>query len=202
MNNKSFSHLTEQDVYHFLLNAYFGRVEDPLFVAANSAYLDLNRTIEFKKSGSISKEIKEKLRTESVGLIKKEIQGIIKILEPCQIIFDNWHTSLCNAIVKSYTDADIPFHYGQAQKWVNMALKYLSVINRRTTETIQRYLHVPIDSIIIETAEDEFQIDPPVHRWSRMDGPEYVEYQKKLCEAIRKRTGLTPILWEFKKWNR
>ena len=42
--------LTNEDVKAFLLNAYFGDVTDPLYTAANSAYLDLNRTIEYKRA--------------------------------------------------------------------------------------------------------------------------------------------------------
>ena len=202
MCKNNVEHVTRQDIFNFLLNAYFGSVEDPIYVAANSAYLDLNRTIEFKKAENISEEIKESLRTNTVSLIKKRIQGLSDELCQSQDKFDIWHSSLCTAIIKNYADAGIQFHYGQAQKWVNMAFKYLTVINHEMTDPIQRYMHIPVDSIVIESAAEDLNVERPLHRWSRMDENEYKDYQTNLCMAICRETNLTPMLWEFRHWNR
>lgn len=194
--------LRADDIAAFLLNAYFGNVEDPLFAAAQSAYLDLNRTIEFKKAKSISEKERDALRTKSVRLIKTQVLELLKKSDVTQSLFDAWHQELCRAIVKIYTDSNVPFHYGQVQKWVNMGLKYLSVIDCEKTAGILEFLHIPIDSIIMELALEDFQLERPLTRWSRMKEEEYLRYQELLSKIVRERTGLPPFLWEFRRWNR
>ncbi len=119
-----------------------------------------------------------------------------------QEIFDKWHTELCRGIVKIYNDAAVPFYYGQAQKWVNMALKYLSVISPEATAGYFEFLHVPVDSKVIETAADVFGVNAPTARWSRMDESQYLDYQGRLRSAINANTDLCPMLWEFRNWKR
>lgn len=58
--------LRADDIVAFLLNAYFRNVDDSLIAAVNSAYLDLNRTIEFKKAKSFSEERRYSLRVDHV----------------------------------------------------------------------------------------------------------------------------------------
>lgn len=198
LNNK----LSRTDVFSFRLNAYFGNVEDPLFAAANSAYLDLNRTIEFKKAKPVSEEERDALRTKSVRLIKTQVMDLLKKSDVTQSLFDVWHKELCRAIVKIYTDSNVPFHYGQAQKWVNMSFKYLSVIDCEKTAGIQEFLHIPIDSIIMELALEDFRLERPLTRRSRMEEEEYLRYQEHLSKIVCEMTGVPPFLWEFRKWNR
>lgn len=203
MNNKGNNLLTEQDVHHFLINAYFGSVDDPLYVAANSAYLDMNRTIEFKKNGTITAEKKEELRNNVVSLIKTEIQDFIKNTKPSQDLYDDWHSSLCNAIIKSYTDANVPFHYGQAQKWINMTMKYLCVLNHSEANKIVHLMHLPIDSIVFERADDLLTIPYPEFRWSRMTEDQYKEYLGNIRDALSKQNpSYAPMIWELKNWER
>lgn len=194
--------LRADDIVAFLLNTYFRNVEDPLFAAANSAYLDLNRTIEFKIAKSISEKGRDALRTKSVRLIKTQVLDLLKKSDVTQSLFDVWHIELCRAIVKIYTDSNVPFHYGQAQKWVNMTMKYLSAIDSTQTEGDFEYLHVPIDSIVFDLASEEFGLERPANRWSRMTQEEYISYQEALCSQIKENTGLSPLLWEFRSWNR
>ena len=194
--------LTTEDVKDFLLNAYFGDVADPIYTAANSAYLDLNRTIEFKKAPNISKERKSALRHKCVEIIKARIAGLSKDGLFDKEMFDSWHSKLCEAICRKYNDSGIHFHYGQAQKWVNMTMKYLSVIDSTQTEGYLDCLHVPVDSVVIDLANEEFGIERPANRWSRMTKEEYISYQEELRSKIKENTGLSPLLWEFRSWNR
>ena len=194
--------LTTEDVKDFLLNAYFGDVADPIYTAANSAYLDLNRTIEFKKAPNISKERKSALRHKCVEIIKARIAGLSKDGLFDKEMFDSWHSALCEAICRKYNDSGIHFHYGQAQKWVNMTMKYLSVIDCTRTEGYFECLHVPIDSIVFDLAHEEFELKRPTNRWSRMTKEEYVSYQEALRSKITENTDLSPLLWEFRSWSR
>lgn len=193
--------LNERDVTAFLLNAYFGKIDNPAHTAANAAYLDLNRTIEFKKSETISEEDKIELRQKVVDTIIAFIKSIKSKDGINQDVFDNWHRDLCRKIIKNYSDKGIEFHYGQAQKWVNMTFKYLSVIQIASTSVYFKYLHAPIDSIVIDIASDDFHLKRPDTRWSRMDEQEYIDYQKRLRSVINK-NKLCPMLWEFRIWER
>ena len=74
MDNK----LTGKDITDFLLNAYFGEVSDLIFTAVSSAYLDLNRTIEFKKGQDVTEEKKATLRQKCVKTIKDQILNLSK----------------------------------------------------------------------------------------------------------------------------
>lgn len=195
--------LTEEDVKTFLLIAYFGDFrDDPIYVAANNAYLDLCRTIKFKTIPSITEEKKAELRRWSVDKIRSSVIELSEIADLDCEKFDNWHKILCNALKKHYNDNGVQFHYGQAQKWVNMTMKYLSVIDRNATAPYFAYLHVPVDSIVIDLASEELGLVRPQSRWSRMASDEYIEYQKALCNAIREHNNLAPMLWEFRCWNR
>lgn len=136
--------------------------------------------------------------------------------------FDDWHKAKCeeiinfmnNSIDKSNTKIlkKEKFTIGQAQKWVNMTLKYLWLLNALPTGVKPEYLHVPIDSYIIEIAyynknkfENALELleEKPKDSWSKLS--EYEEYFK-IQEAIRKaiKTNATnetiPIKWESLAW--
>lgn len=194
--------LEDSDVLSFLLNAYFGKIGNPVYSAVDSAYLDLNRTIEFKKAESVSDEKKANLRQEAVKTIMTKIESLKRSGNITQASFDIWHKSLCESILGVYSKEGIQFHYGQAQKWVNMSLKYLSVIRKESIAGFFEFMHVPIDSIIIDEANEEFGLQRPDVRWSRMDEHEYSDYQKRLRSAIITNTDLCPMLWEFRSWER
>lgn len=199
---KKLDKLTPQDITYYLLIAYFGDVDNPIYTAVNSAYLDLNRTIEYKKTQDITEEKKALLRQTSVKMIKDQIIKLSKHGFFDKEMFDSWHSELCEAICQKYNDSGIHFHFGQAQKWVNMTMKYLSVIDSTMTEGYFECLHVPIDSIVLDLANEEFGLVRPANRWSRMTKEEYIEYQNSLCLKIVENTGLAPLLWEFRSWNR
>ena len=193
--------LSDNDVITFLLNAYFGPVEDPVFTSANAAYLDLCRTIEFKTEPGVGEEIRGLLRQKVIQRIKEDIAVLQKNKGMTQGVYDCWHNRLCRWIVTEYETSHISFHYGQAQKWVNMTMKYLSVINREVTNDYFEFLHVPIDSIVFELAADELNVDAPNCRWSRMEEQDYLDYQTHLRNTILRDKGIAPLLWEFRNWE-
>jgi len=82
-----------------------------------------------------------------------------------RIKFDEWHSETCDQLVKKYEENGFKkiFNYGNAQKWVNMSLKYIYLLNGisknyaeaflEETSKICRYskeFHIPIDSYIID----------------------------------------------------
>lgn len=205
---------------------------------AKRAYLDLARTVKYKYSSSELEEMKSKKSSEED---RDEANNFIEsknnlISEICSAIlfseevieseksFDKWHEEKCKEITEKMngnyetvnnSDEKVlnkSFTIGQAQKWVNMTLKYLWLLNALPTGVKPEYLHVPIDSYIIEIAYDNknkfdnalgLLEEKPKESWSKL--PEYEEYFK-IQEAIRKaiKTNATketiPIKWESLAW--
>lgn len=208
---------------------------------AKRAYLDLARTVKYRYSSSELEEMKSKKSSKEDKdkatnfidskneLIKNICKNILSTIETKEgeisfknSDFDDWHKAKCeeiinfmnNSIDKSNTKIlkEENFTIGQAQKWVNMTLKYLWLLNALPTGVKPEYLHVPIDSYIIEIAYDnknKFENalglleEKPKKSWSKL--PEYKKYFK-IQEAIRKaiKTNTTnktiPIKWESLAW--
>ena len=205
------------------------------------AYLDLNRTIhyrisvtklsEMKKKSSDSKDKEdarafEEQKKEFRDDVRTYLKGQIDQLLPMQSIskdwFDEkWHKATCEHIMKlangcnSLELLDEPFSFGQAQKWVNMTLKYMLIMGLwPQMKDIVNYLHVPIDNYILRAALDELGMSGRVKRggdqfyifadgnkypWSGI--PEYriyIDFQKALREAVG--SGRLPIEWEGAAW--
>ena len=93
--------------------------------------------------------------------------------------------------------------YGQAQKWVNMTMKYLCVLYEGQCDWLNKiysFLHIPIDSIILDKAKKEFQNEFSVNNtpWSQLSREEYITIQNKLRAVIK---DVTLMDWEFTAWN-
>lgn len=216
--------------------------KDIPYICAKRAYLDLARTVKYRYSSSELKEMKSKKSSEEDkdkannfiesknNLIKNICKNILSPIETKEgeisfknSDFDDWHKAKCeeiinfmnNSIDKSNTKIlkkEEKFNIGQAQKWVNMTLKYLWLLDALPAGVEPEYLHVPIDSYIIEIAYDnknKFENalglleEKPKKSWSKLS--EYEEYFK-IQEAIRKaiKTNATnetiPIKWESLAW--
>ena len=102
------------------------------------------------------------------------------------------------------------FHWGQAQKWVNMTLKYLRLMGVRF-DSIEAEMHIPIDSYIIEAAAESSDDDLVEgiavkglgikldwdKTWSRCDDKgKYSTFQG----AVREKTDNKQLEWEEKAW--
>lgn len=236
-NNKAFDFLLYS--YFGIKESDLNDQSNIPYICAKRAYLDLARTVRYEYSSSKLEEMKSKKSSEEDKdkatnfidskneLIKNICKNILSHIEPKEgeisfknSDFDDWHKSKCeeiinlmnNSINKSNTNIlKKDFTIGQAQKWVNMTLKYLWLLNALPTGVKPEYLHVPIDSYIIEIAYDnknKFENalgleDKPPESWSNL--PEYKKYSE-IQEAIRKaiKTNTTnetiPIKWESLAW--
>ena len=204
--SKAKNKIDEKDILEFLKYSYFGNLKDPIEAASNRAYRDMCRTLRFgvlpidTKATTISNLI------EAVNVIfKEEIPIINEGSIANQEKFDKWHEQLCKNIKVLYNKKGIDFTYGQAQKWVNMTIKYLYMleVEEYTFDSIFEYLHIPIDKYIFEVVEKKLEIKRPVDAWSRWDKyEEYLKYQKDIRERIEKDKNIDvpPLLWEFKNW--
>jgi len=164
------------------------------------------------------------LRVENFSQIKEE--------------FDVWHGNTCDKIVTISKDIlgyieekneDLfknkfhsTFPYGVAQKWLNMTIKNMLILEMLGDKNISNHirqfdrgsLHVPVDSIIIKCAIDmnnklnEEVIVIPKLPWSQFNKCQYTAFQDGLNTAIRlvqKEATLstnwnTRVDWEFDVW--
>ncbi len=131
--------------------------------------------------------------------LKNGIQEMSRTDICTQAEFDVWHETMCLAIQQCYTEKHVAFSIGHAQKWLNMTLKYLCMLDPDTMERNCQHFHAPLDSYIFAAVEKQFQLQRPCPAWSKMDKyDEYLFYQHKLKDAIA-----APCLldWEFTAWN-
>lgn len=121
------------------------------------AYLDFCRTIkDYVGNESETKEeaVLKNSRDEVTADLVKKIDDLIKSDITNQRQFDKRHRNICTQIIRTYYRNGAVLHYGQAQKWVNMAMKYLLIIDTIAERNfgigrIKEYLHIPIDNYIL-----------------------------------------------------
>ena len=224
--------------FDFLLYSYFGFDGGPKKIENNNdeiskycakrAYLDLARTVKFKYSTSQLDEMKKKNSTRNekdeagafTNAKEKLINGICEsMIEGCNNNhFEEWHEKKCKDIKEKMNEAtykeknsiikDKTFTIGQAQKWLNMTLKYLWLLNILPNGLDENHLHIPVDSYIIEAVSDKndnyqyglkSEISTPKSSWSSWnDYSAYLEFQKQVKKAITEK--YTPLEWESLAW--
>lgn len=210
--------IDEKDILEFFKYSYFGNLKDPIEAASNRAYRDMCRTLDFK---DITKNDKKNFKKEVKAILKNIMKNKYKNQNLKNIKnqdeFDIWHKGLCDNIIEKCKKIEkykkteegkeekIQFTYGQAQKWVNMTIKYLYIleVEEYSFDSVFEYLHIPIDNYIFDAVEKELEIDRPVDAWSRWDKyEEYLKYQKDIREEIPKKSDIDtpPLLWEFDNW--
>lgn len=210
----------------FLWFSFFGitksaaeeNASDAMSFCIQRAYLDVCRTIRFRYN---TQDIEKGVRSNNdcminyynkkralIASISRIIQIAINDYLLCEKTlnkeeFDNWHCGLCNLI----TNIDLQngvlkenevFHYGQAQKWINMSIKYMLVMglwDDQLNANLSHY-HIPLDSYILNAAEDKLGLAKPKKVWSRLDEETYKDYQQR----IRGLLICPPIEWEWGTW--
>ncbi len=146
-------------------------------VCAMRAYQDLARTLTYKddlKTGGRNnrkytpegEDIKNQFISAACEMI---VNSITQKLFGCntQESFEKAHKEICESIKEekeykysdgtSYADIrksalDNCLHYGQAQKWLNMTLKYMLLLGVEEVVKIKEFLHVPVDRFVFAAA--------------------------------------------------
>lgn len=196
MTNYSMESVTvDKDVLDFLKVIYFGVIKDPFESASFRAYRDFNRTLRFYDKNT---ETRLSLRQRATDILRQQISLLDSGTVGTQCEFDQWHRETCEKIRQIYKEEELDFFRGQAQKWLNMTIKYLYIVGSNDFAGVFRFCHVPIDNFIFQIAEKELGIPRPKTAWSRWDDyNEYIAYQKDLRSRI---IGYDPLRWEFKYW--
>lgn len=171
----------EKKCYCFVLQCYFGDMADPVNAAIDRAYVDMaSHTLK----GFAEEEYRQKRKCRYCA--SKTIKKAVQKTEEMRQNYNSWHNKLCNKLQSIYVEkAKYQLTYGQAQKWVNMATKYLlvfAVIFKdmdcqekldsipnffREADAIQK-LHIPLDSFIMQ----QYKVNN-FGPWSKMNREQY-----------------------------
>lgn len=164
--------LTEKDYNLFYKSLIFGNVVDAVETSIKSSYRDVCRTITgFSRNNRHNKILKN-----AQNLLQEEIKALNKKTMRNQAEFDQWHRTCCEKLIQVFEDQI--FYYGQAQKWINMSLKNLSILDHKLVENNYEFFHVPIDNYIMDITNMKTTTS-----WSRIASyDEYLNYQQRFRE--------------------
>ena len=187
--------ITPSQRLEYLINVYFGNTDDDYISSAvNRAYLDFSRTQRGFGSNTEKKQIHEK----RVSWLNTEIASLLNRRCANQIQFDKVHKKIMKGLIAR---SQFGFSYGQAQKWVNMSLKYCLVIRPEASSLNEKYFHVPIDNLLTDILSAEgYKKFPNIGTWSKMtDYRKYSTFQKWFRHTF---DGEYPIRAELRLWKR
>lgn len=221
----------------FLLYSYFGcSSEDSEQTVkkkcAYRAYLDLARTVKYTYSSKKLEKTKSDANAKEFidvrsDRIKNICSSLIESIENYPNYpgdFETWHDGQCVQIIrqmntpyddgrKNFLNAD--FTYGQAQKWVNMMLKYLWLLDMLPHGLSDgAKLHVPIDSYILAALQETQRFKTKGNKitgsgesyyyngeaWSAISDPKNYKRLQDRIRDIAKERGFFPIQWEASAW--
>lgn len=161
----------KKDIYFWI---GFYNDEDCCSWASNKAYLDMNRTMTFKDiPKNDSQQEKDRVDKQRKEWRDKVTEAIRNGFSNQTNDFERWHRDICTKLIEVYgngqlvsrdgkkrTNTSTGLMYGQAQKWVNMTLKYLWLLNRLNLindpnistfiKKHEKTFHVPLDSYILK----------------------------------------------------
>ena len=189
---------TQAEQNRFLLRLYFG-MASPLRACVDRAYLDFSRTLH-----GIGRPDAAALRTEAGQLVQSWLARLPGLSpDPNQNIFDASHRNLCEQLRTLYARHEFEsFAVGQAQKWLNMALKYVYVFGEEWLpgfSGLYRFAHVPLDSIILDRLARLGAPRLSSESWSRLrDYDEYLGFQHWIREKF---PDSAPLSVEFHLWQ-
>lgn len=217
-----------ENTMNFLLYSYFGiedfgiiksDAEKAKVACARRAYLDLARTVKFTKTTSDIEKLPKneaKKYNESKNALKIDVYTyIVKEIDECtEGNFEQKHKGMCESIVKKMNGSNLlkdAFTCGQAQKWLNMTLKYYWLLGILPEKIKAEDLHVPIDSYIIEAVESSEDIIKhglnmesglKSDSWSSIKkyDEEYRKLQSGIKTKIKETSDFIPIEWENIAW--
>lgn len=148
----------DKDILDFLKVIHFGDFTDPLKTASSKAYRDMNRTIRFN---DLPDATRLELREQVNSIFEVEISKLTSDSIIRQHEFDSWHRNVSEKIKFLYLDKGIKLIYGHAQKWINMSIKYLYMLEADSFDSVFEYLHIPFDNYVFDIARDSLGIERP-----------------------------------------
>lgn len=191
------STLTRADYEEYLVVLYFGQ---KLYLPAciDRAYRDFSRTMH----GMAAFEDSRDIFNQASRLLEDDINGLKSGLSACFAVddYDQWHRATSERLISSYAGHGFHLYVGQAQKWINMTMKYIFTLGEERLPgfgSVYPYCHVPFDNILLgQLGNYGF---PMINcSWSRMD--DYAVYLEKQ-KWIRDNFPIAPLDVEFQLWK-
>ena len=191
------------------------------------AYLDFNRTLLFKEEYKGDTKKKKNKRKKALSHLKDTIRiSIVDLIDNKIDDYNKWHNQLCQALLEEAEkgnfliekEKEMPtqkskvFYYGQAQKWVNMTIKYVWLLGL-IPERFEKELHIPVDRYLIEAllpncavpTKNDSEIKPTAFQadkivpWSEWNKINYNDFQS-CCKQSNKEKNKLPLVWENRIW--
>lgn len=189
--------LTQRDIENFWIRCYFKPTTNLMDAAIDRAYRDFSRTLHGIRQNQTNDK-QDNLKKE----ITKIVAEVLTLTFSNQSNFDKWHEIKCNELIKAYKEiSNHKLFIGQAQKWINMSLKYLFSLGESRIKGISknyRYFHFPVDNIIQDKLK-KYDIPKFKISWSRIDNyADYLNYQELVREKFSEQI---PLDVEFKLFN-
>lgn len=240
--------IKEKEAKDFFLYSYFGIVTEDFSIGNKSvqadtresaavkcayrAYLDLCRTLTYKteeesSKGAFVKDICTRLAEalctdEEFPVRRKNAYEVFYSKDGSleKALAQHLDIDDCNDEEKRHSKC---FYFGQAQKWINMTVKYMWLIGI-IGEADEESFDAPIDSIVMQAAGSDFLLRFPRNNktynnafddqdanafelwkeyspnasmpWSKLEEPEY----ERIQSCIRSNTNNKPLYWECSAW--
>ena len=191
---------TSADQFDYLLRLYFGDNRDRLSRCVGRAYRDLNRTLH----GFAQVAEGEEVRGRASLVVRSFLKDLVESAgaEFDQGAFDGRHQAACTQLCSTYSGAGFgEFRVGQAQKWLNMALKYVFAFGEARLPGYTRVFelaHIPLDNIILDQLRP-YGVPRLASAWSRVGSyEEYMGIQLWVRSAF---PGSAPLAVEFALWQ-
>lgn len=198
MNQKSI--ITSAENREFLIRIYFGDLKQPLENCIHRAYLDFCRTIHGLSSFTSNKKIYASA-AKALNSSLMKLKNNDNLMD--QQNFDNWHRDSCVRLCKDFDQNSFPYFYiGQAQKWINMTLKYIFVLGDECIpgfNDLYLFCHIPLDRIVIGELKKLKDSGLPKINWEWSQLKNYDDYLK-IQKWVRDNSFLIPLDLEFKIW--
>ena len=240
--------IREKEAKDFFLYSYFGIVTEDFSIGNRSmhadtresaavkcayrAYLDLCRTLTYKaEEESLKKNFVEDICTRLAEALCTDEVFPVRRKNAYEVFYSKdgslekalaQHLDIddCNDEGKRHSKC---FYFGQAQKWINMTVKYMWLIGI-IGEADEESFDAPIDSIVMKAADSDFSLNFPRNNktynsmfdecdikafdlwkkfsqsasmpWSKLEENEY----ERIQSCIRNNTDNKPLDWECSAW--
>ena len=154
---------------------------DEVYTAAvKLGYLDMCRTCH-----GIGAKVSDAQRKESFEKLGGKIKGLLNNSSiDSQEAFDAKHKELCNEYMDLLKNV---IKYGQAQKVVNMAFKYLFCCEDASSKPAFKYCHMPLDGLIMNWCKKELKISVNSDKdaWSKLTEEKYTDITKAIFDKLK-----------------
>jgi hypothetical protein len=189
--------LSTNDWDDFVAVCYFGRDGDWLDRCIWRAYLDMNRTLRgLGKLGEGHLEWK----TAMLRVLRDRLMMLSVEHAWTQLSFDVWHRETVDMLKTVSSEHKFSVSVGQAQKWINMSIKYAIALGERRLpgfHCVYDVAHVALDNIVLAGLEDG-GMSHLSGAWSRLD--DYHQYME--CQQwVRDNGGGIPLEVEYRLWQ-